>query len=109
MPTLLDDCSDIEARLAKLDTEVAEIRTSAEQEAAAEEKRIKQAAEEDKQKVLQAVETEITPSPAMPVASLRAMPRRWRSIWRRARFALTSPTDHALVREFVDQLGKDGR
>src|SRR5208337_5284220 len=42
---------DVEARLAKLDTEVAEIRTSAETEAAAEEARIRQAAEEDKRKV----------------------------------------------------------
>ena len=45
--------SDIEARLAKLDTEVGEIRASAESEAAAEEERIRQAAEEDKRKVLE--------------------------------------------------------
>ncbi len=42
----------IEKRLAKLDTEVSEIRTTAEREAAAEEARIRQAAEEDKRKVV---------------------------------------------------------
>ena len=50
---------DIESRLRKLDSEVAEIRAAAEREVAAEEERIRQAAEEDKQKVIAAAQTEI--------------------------------------------------
>ena len=100
---------DIEARLARLDTEVAEIRTSAEQEAAAEEKRIKQAAEEDKQKVLQAVETEIDAIARNARRELKGYAASLAVDLASRKIHVDDPTDHALVREFVDQLGKDGR
>ncbi len=101
--------SDIEARLAKLDTEVAEIRTSAEREAAAEEARIKQAAEEDKQKVVQAVETEIAAIARNARRELKGYAASLAVDLASRKIHVDEPTDHALVREFVDQLGKDGR
>src|SRR5215469_5383666 len=45
---------DIETRLSRLDAEVAEIRSGAEREAAAEEERVRASAEEDKHKVVEA-------------------------------------------------------
>ncbi|MGB8890350.1 MAG: ATP synthase F0 subunit B [Candidatus Korobacteraceae bacterium] len=100
---------DIEARLAKLDTEVAEIRTSAEREAAAEEERIKQAAEEDKHKVVQAVETEIAAIARNARRELKGYAASLAVDLASRKIHVDEPTDHALVREFVDQLGKDGR
>lgn len=101
--------SDIEARLAKLDTEVGEIRTSAEREAAAEEERIRQAAEEDKQKVVQAVESEITAIARNARRELKSYAASLAVDLASRKIRVDEPTDHALVREFVDQLGKDGK
>jgi F-type H+-transporting ATPase subunit b len=101
--------SDIEARLAKLDTEVEEIRASAEREAAAEEEHIRQAAEEDKQKVVQAVETEITAIARNARRELKSYAASLAVDLASRKIHVDEPTDHALVREFVDQLGKDGQ
>jgi F-type H+-transporting ATPase subunit b len=101
--------SDIEARLARLDTEVGEIRTSAEREAAAEEERIRQAAEEDKHKVVQAAETEITAIARNARRELKSYAASLAVDLASRKIRVDDPTDHALVREFVDQLGKDGQ
>jgi F-type H+-transporting ATPase subunit b len=101
--------SDIETRLAKLDTEVAEIRTVAEREAAAEEERIRQAAEEDKQKVVLAVETEITAIARNARRELKSYAASLAVDMASRKIRVDEPTDHALVHEFVDQLGKDGK
>ena len=50
----------IEARLAKLDVEIGEMRATAEKESAAEEQRIKAAAEDDARKIMDSVEQEIS-------------------------------------------------
>jgi hypothetical protein len=60
---------DIESRLSKLGSEVAEIRASAEREAAAEEERIRQSAEEDKQKWCRLPRPRLPPSRATRGAS----------------------------------------
>jgi F-type H+-transporting ATPase subunit b len=101
--------SDIEARLAKLDTEVAEIRTSAEREAAAEEARILQAAEEDKRKVLESVETEIGAIARNARRELKTYAATLAVDLASRKIKVDEPTDQALLREFVGQLGKDGK
>ena len=101
--------ADIEARLGKLDTEVGEIRTSAEREAAAEEERIRQSAEEDKHKVVEAVETEITAIARNARRELKSYAASLAVDMASRRIRVDEPTDHALVREFADQLGKDGK
>jgi F-type H+-transporting ATPase subunit b len=101
--------SDIEARLAKLDTEVAEIRTSAEREAAAEEQRILQAAEDDKRKVLESVETEIGAIARNARRELKTYAATLAVDLASRKIKVDEPTDQALLREFVGQLGKDGK
>ena len=101
--------SDIEARLAKLDTEVAEIRTSAESEAAAEEARIRQAAEEDKRKVLEAVETEVSAIARNARRELKTYAATLAVDLASRKIKVDDTTDQALLREFVGQLGKDGK
>ena len=101
--------SDIEARLSKLDAEVAEIRTSAEREAAAEEERIRKAAEEDKQKVVAAAETEIDAIARNARRELKGYAASLAVDLAAQRLRVDESTDHALVREFAEQLGKDGK
>ena len=101
--------SDIEARLAKLDTEVAEIRSSAESEAAAEEARIRQAVEEDKRKILEGVETEIGAIARNARRELKTYAATLAVDLASRKIKVDDTTDQALLREFVGQLGKDGK
>jgi F-type H+-transporting ATPase subunit b len=101
--------SDIEARLSKLDSEVAQIRTMAESEAAAEEARIRQAAEEDKQKVVQAAEAEIEAIARNARRELKGFAASLAVDMAAKNLRVDESTDHALVRDFAEHLGKDGR
>ncbi len=101
--------SNIEARLAKLDIEVAEIRASAESEAAAEEARIRQSAEEDKRKVLEAVETEVNAIARNARRELKTYAATLAVDLASHKIKVDDTTDQALLREFVGQLGKDGK
>jgi F-type H+-transporting ATPase subunit b len=100
--------SDIESRLSKLGSEVAEIRASAEREAAAEEQRIRQAAEEDKNKVVQAAEAEIAAIARNARRELKGYAASLAVDLAAREIRVDEPTDQALVRDFVGQLGKDG-
>jgi F-type H+-transporting ATPase subunit b len=100
---------EIEERLAKLDTEVAEIRSSAEGEAAAEEARIRQAAEEDKHRVVQSVEMEIDAIARNARRELKSYAANLAVDLASRKIQVDERTDHALVREFVDHFGKDGK
>lgn len=100
---------DIEARLAKLDNEVAEIRASAEKDAVAEEARIRQAAEEDKRKVVEAAEMEIASIARNARRELKSYAASLAVDMASRKIRVDEPTDQALVREFVDQLGRDGK
>jgi F-type H+-transporting ATPase subunit b len=101
--------SDIEARLSKLDAEVTEIRSSAEREAAAEEERIRQAAEQDKQKIIESAEAEIDAIARNARRELKGYAASLAVDLAGRRIHVDENTDRALVREFVDQLGKDGQ
>lgn len=101
--------SDIESRLSKLDAEVGEIRASAEREAAAEEQRIRQAAEEDKQKIVAAAEAEIDAIARNARRELKGYAASLAVDLAAREIRVDDRTDQALVREFVEQLGKDGK
>jgi len=100
---------DIESRLSKLGSEVAEIRASAEREAAAEEERIRQAAEEDKLKVVQAAEAEIAAIARNARRELKGYAASLAVDLATREIRVDEPTDQALVRDFVGQLGRDGK
>jgi len=101
--------SDIESRLAKLNDEVAEIRAAAERDVAAEEQRIKQAAEEDKQKVIAAAQTEIAAIARSARRELKGYAASLAVDLAAREISVDDKTDQALVHEFVDRLGKDGK
>lgn len=99
----------VEAHLAQLDAQVADIRREAEQNAVAEEQRIRQAAEEDKQKVVEAAESEISAITRNARRELKSYVASLAVDLASNRIHVDEGTDQALVREFVDHLGKDGK
>ena len=101
--------SQVEARLAKLDAEVAEIRREAEQNVIEEEQRIRQAAEEDSKKVVALAEGEISAIARNARRELKSYAASLAVDLAARKIQVDDRTDHALVREFVDQLGKDGK
>jgi F-type H+-transporting ATPase subunit b len=100
--------SDIEARLSKLDAEVQEIRRIAEHEAAAEEERIGQAAEQDKERIVAGAQAEIQAIARSARRDLKGYAASLAVDLAARRIRVDEPTDQVLVRDFVDQLGKDG-
>ena len=99
---------DIEARLSKLDVEVNDIRTAAEREAAAEEERVRIAAEEDKRKVVDSAEAEIAAIARSARHDLKSFAASLAVDIASHQIKVDDDTDHALVRQFVSHLGKDG-
>jgi F-type H+-transporting ATPase subunit b len=101
--------ADIETRLSKLDAEVADIRAAAEREAAAEEERIRASAEQDKHKVVEAAESEIAAIARSARHDLKSFVASLAVDIAAHRIKVDDNTDRALVRQFVDRLGKDGQ
>ncbi|HEX8799355.1 MAG TPA: ATP synthase F0 subunit B [Terriglobales bacterium] len=101
--------ADIETRLSKLDAEVADIRATAEREAAAEEERIRASAEEDKHKVVEAAESEIAAIARSARHDLKGFAASLAVDIAAHKIKVDDNTDQALVRQFVDHLGKDGQ
>lgn len=99
---------DIEARLAKLDAEVSEIKAAAERESATEEERLRNAAEEDKRKVVDAAEAEIAAIARTARHELKGFAASLAVDIASRKIKVDDHTDQALVREFVTHLGKDG-
>jgi F-type H+-transporting ATPase subunit b len=95
--------------LAQLDAQVADIRREAEQNALAEEQRIRKAAEEDKQKVVETAESEISAITRNARCELKSYVASLAVDLAGSRIRVDESTDHALVREFVGHLGKDGK
>ncbi len=101
--------SDIEARLSKLDGEIAAMRTAAETEAKGEEERIRAAAEQDKKKIVEAAEQEIAAAANLARRDLKAYVAELAVTLAEKRIRINAETDEELVRSFVDELGKNGQ
>ncbi len=93
----------IESRLAKLDTEIAEMRTVAEKEAAAEEARIRAAAAEEAHKIARAAEEEIAAAAVAARRELTAHAANLAVTLASQQIKLDSGTDQALVRSFAEE------
>ncbi len=101
--------SDIEARLSKLDSEIASMRASADAEAKGEEERIRAAAEHDKQKIIEAAEQEIAAATNLARRDLKAYVAELAVSLAEKRIQINAATDEELVRSFVEELGKNGQ
>ena len=108
--------AEIESRLQKLDVEIGVMRDAAEKEGAAEEARIKAAAEEDARKIVTAAEQEIDAAIKNARRELTAHAADLAVALAQKQIHVDTATDQVLVRNFAGQLGtgaegsgKDGR
>jgi F-type H+-transporting ATPase subunit b len=97
--------ADIEARLMKLDVEIGTMRDAAEKEGAAEEARIKAAAEEDARKIVAAAEQEISAAAKNARRLLTAHAADLAVGLAQKQIRVDTATDQSLVRNFAGQLG----
>jgi F-type H+-transporting ATPase subunit b len=97
--------AEIESRLMKLDVEIGMMRDSAEREAAAEEARLRAAAEEDKRKILEAAQQEISAAAKAARRDLTAYAADLAVGLAKKQIRVDAATDQALVRNFAGELG----
>ncbi|HZP17139.1 MAG TPA: ATP synthase F0 subunit B [Terriglobales bacterium] len=100
--------SEIETRLGRLGEEIARMRTTAEQEAAAEEERIKAAAAEDARRIAESARQEIAAAAKAARRELTAYAADLAVSLAAKQFQVDAPTDRALLRRFAQQLSDDG-
>jgi F-type H+-transporting ATPase subunit b len=97
--------AEIESRLQKLDVEIGMMRDAAEKEGAAEEARLKAAAEEDARKIIAAAEQEIEAATKAARRQLTAHAADLAVSLAQKQIHVDAATDQALVRNFSSQLG----
>jgi F-type H+-transporting ATPase subunit b len=98
----------IESRLMRLDVEIGAMRNAAEKEAAAEEARIRAAAEEDARKIVASAEQEIAAAVKAARRQLTAYAADLAVGLARKQIHVDAATDQALVRSFAGQVGSAG-
>jgi F-type H+-transporting ATPase subunit b len=101
--------SEIEARLAKLDAETVEMRAAADREAGKQEEAARAAAEEAKTKIVHGAEQEIAAAARLARGELKSYAAELAVSLAEKKIQVNAATDRALVREFVDHLGEDGK
>jgi F-type H+-transporting ATPase subunit b len=97
--------AEIESRLQKLDVEIGMMRDAAEKEGAAEEMRIKAAAEEDAKKIIASAEQEISAAAKAARRQLTAHAADLAVGLAQKQIHVDAATDQALVRNFAEELG----
>ena len=106
--------AEIENRLSRLSAEIAGMTATAEKEAAAEELRIKAAAEEDARKIVESAEQEIAAAAKLARRELTAYAANLAVSLAARQMKVDTATDQALVRGFANELspktktGQDG-
>lgn len=98
---------DIEARLSKLDQDIASMKIQAEQDAEAEDRRLRAATEEEKNKILQTAEQEINSASNMARRDLKQYAAELAVALAEKRITVDDAADKDLVREFASQLDGD--
>jgi F-type H+-transporting ATPase subunit b len=99
--------SSVEERLAKLDGEIAAMRSHAEQDAAREEQRFRAAVEEEKHKILAAAEQEIAAATMHAQQQLKQQAAELAIEQAARKLVVTAETDRLLVQGFAERLTGD--
>ena len=94
----------VEERLSRLDSEIAEIRTRAEQDAVQDEERIKATVEEDKQKVIAQAEQEIAAATVQAQRQIRQYAAEMVIQQATQRLQVSADLDRQLIAEFAGKL-----
>jgi F-type H+-transporting ATPase subunit b len=100
--------SGVEARLGKLDEQIAAMRVQAEKDAAHDEQRIKLSVEEEKKKILAAAEQEIAAATAQARRHIQQYAADLAIDHAAKRLVVSAETDRLLVKDFARRLAADG-
>ena len=101
--------SEVEGRLSRLDADIAAMRSEAEENAQAEERRIQQSSEEERQRIVSSAEQEISMAANAARRDLKAYAAELAIDLAEKKIRVDKNADEALVREFTSRLGKDGQ
>lgn len=96
--------NNVEARLAKLDGQLAEMRSQAEKDAAADEQRIKAAVEDEKRKILDATEQEIASATVQARRQIQQYAAELAIDQAAKKLVVSAETDRLLVQDFARRL-----
>ncbi len=99
--------SGVEARLAKLDGEIAAMRAQADKDSAAEEQRILASVEEEKKKILASAEQEIAAATATARRDIQKYAAELAIEQAARKLVISAETDRLLVQNFARRLGAD--
>jgi F-type H+-transporting ATPase subunit b len=97
----------VEARLSKLDEQIASMRAQAEKDAQLEEQRMKASVEEEKQKILGAAEQEISAATSQARRQIQQYAADLAIDQAAKKLVVSAETDRILVQEFARRLGAD--
>jgi F-type H+-transporting ATPase subunit b len=97
----------VEARLSKLDEQIASMRAQAEKDAQLEEQRMKASVEEEKQKILEAAEQEISAATSQARRQIQQYAADLAIDQAAKKLVVSAETDRILVQEFARRLGAD--
>jgi F-type H+-transporting ATPase subunit b len=97
----------VEARLSKLDEQIAAMRAQAEKDAQLEEQRLKASVEEEKQKILEAAEQEISAATSQARRQIQQYAADLAIDQAAKKLVVSAETDRILVQEFARRLGAD--
>lgn len=100
--------TDVEGRLSRLDTDIAAMRSEAEENAKAEERRIQAASEEERRRIVTSAEQEINMAANAARRELKTYAAELAVDLAEKKIRVGKDADEALVREFTARLGKDG-
>jgi F-type H+-transporting ATPase subunit b len=99
----------VEARLSKLDTEIAAMREHAEKDSASEEQRIKASVENEKKKILAAAEQEISVATQHAQKKLQQYAAELAIEQAARKLVVSAEMDRLLVQNFAQRLGDDSK
>jgi F-type H+-transporting ATPase subunit b len=99
----------VEARLAKLDEQIATMKVQAEADALREEQRIKASAEEEKKKIVAAAEAEIANATTMARREIQKYAAELAIEQAAKKLVVTAETDRLLVESFAARLGEGSK
>jgi F-type H+-transporting ATPase subunit b len=100
--------ADVEGRLSRLDTEIADMKQEADENAKAEEQRLKAAGEEERRRIVISAEQEIEMAANTARRELKSYVAELAVELAEKKIRVSKDADEALVRAFTAQLGKDG-
>ena len=100
--------TEVEGRLSRLDTEIAAMRSEAEENGRSEERRIQESGEEERKRIVSSAQQEIDMAAGAARRELKSYAAALAVDLAEKKIRVDQNKDEALVREFTSQLGKDG-